>query len=185
MIDEAVEALEGGRVVGMPTDTVYGLAAHPDRPEAVERLYELKGRPDGKPIALLVGSMEQAAGFVVLDGAAAALARRHWPGGLTLVARAVRPFPEWIGDRGLTVGVRMPDHDLALELLGRTGPLAVTSANLSGRPSTVGDVEARRIFGEAVACYLPGTCPGGTSSTVVDVTGPEPVVLRRGPIQID
>ena len=111
MTAAAIEALHAGAVVGVPTDTVYGLAAHPDHPEAVERLYDLKGRDESRPIAMLVASVEQAVEMVSLDVRAWGLAVSHWPGPLTLVARASRSLPCRIGDRGRTVGVRMPDLD--------------------------------------------------------------------------
>lgn len=181
---EAVAALRAGRVVGVPTDTVYGLAAVPAE-QAVADLYDLKGRPAGRPIALLVASVAQAERVVVLTPSARRLVERHWPGALTVVAPAAVPLPVWVGDpeRG-TVGVRMPDHDVLLALLAETGPLAVTSANRSGEPPELDDAGARRVFGGAVAGYVPGRCPGGTASTVVDATGPEPVVLRAGPVEV-
>lgn len=181
---EAAAALRAGAVVGVPTDTVYGLAAVPAA-DAVGALYELKGRPSGRPVALLVASVADAERVAVLAPGARRLVERHWPGALTIVAPAAVALPPWVGDpdRG-TVGVRMPDHPGLLSLLAETGPLAVTSANLSGEPPALDDAEARRIFGDAVAGYVPGRCPGGTASTVVDVTGPEPVVLRPGPVDV-
>ncbi|MCI0678396.1 MAG: L-threonylcarbamoyladenylate synthase, partial [Actinobacteria bacterium] len=132
----------------------------------------------------LVDSLEQAAVVGVIQDEAADLAARFWPGALTLVVRPRMVLAEWVGDRQAdTVGVRMPDHQVALALLGETGPLAVTSANRSGEPETLDDVSAREVFGDAVY-YLQGTSPGGQASTVVDVTGPRPVVIRHGPITI-
>lgn len=181
---EAAVALRAGAVVGVPTDTVYGLAVVPVA-AAVGALYELKGRPSGRPIALLVASAAHAERVAVLAPAARRLLDRYWPGALTIVAPAAVALPSWVGDpeKG-TVGVRMPDHAGLLDLLAETGPLAVTSANLSGEPPALDDAEARRLFGDAVAGYVPGRCPGGTASTVVDVTGPEPVVLRPGPVDV-
>lgn len=171
--------------MGLPTDTVYGLAAVPTNPEAVGRLYELKGRPEYKPVALLVASVEQAAELVSFSDTAAGLAKAHWPGPLTLVLKTLRPLPPWVGDPvRQTVGVRMPDHELALEVLDAAGPLAVTSANRSGEEPGIDHVAAEQIFGSGVDLYLPGECPGGTASTVVDATTDELVVLRSGPIQL-
>lgn len=183
--EEAARLLRAGGVVGIPTDTVYGLAAAPHRPEAVERLYELKGRPSDKPIALLVPSLEAAALLVEFGEPATHLARRHWPGALTLIVPTVVPLSPWIGDRGLTAGVRMPDSELTLSILRLSGPLAVTSANRSGETPAVTHGEAVATFGETVDGYVEGICPGGSSSTVVDVTGVVPRVLRPGPVQID
>ncbi len=183
-LERAVEVVREGGVVGLPTDTVYGIGVDPNDDGAVNRLYVLKGRPEGRPVGVLVASLEQAAVVGVIEDEAADLADRFWPGALTLVVRPRMVLAEWVGDRQAdTVGVRMPDHPVALALLGETGPLAVTSANRSGEPETLDDVSAREVFGDAVY-YLQGTSPGGQASTVVDVTGPRPVVIRHGPITI-
>ena len=185
MIEAAVAAVRAGLIVGLPTDTIYGIGVDPQNDEAVARLFELKGRPTGKPVGVLVASRDQAAELGELSGPARALADRHWPGGLTLIVRPRVVLAEWVGDRQAeTVGLRMPDHDVALELLRETGPLAVTSANLSGGEETTDDIAARAVLGEAVAIYLPGQSPGGQASTVIDATGSEPVVLRKGPVHI-
>ena len=182
-VDEAVVALEVGRLVGVPTDTVYGIAAHPGKLGALEALIELKGRDPAQPIALLVADIRQATELAVITGPALELAARHWPGPLTMVMPAAAGVPEWLGDpaRG-TIGVRVPDHPVALELLGRTGGLAVSSANRSGRPPAVDDRDARAVFEKEVAGYLEGKGRAGLASTVVDVTVEPPVVLRQGPV---
>lgn len=185
MIDEAAAAIRSGEVVGLPTDTVYGIAADPLDPEAIARLYELKGRPDHKPVGVLVASLEQAREIADIGETAAALARRHWPGALTLVVTPRVVMADWVGDRQLrTVGVRVPDHATARRLLMATGPLAVTSANRSGETEAMSDADARAVFGDEIRLYIPGTAPGGRASTVVDVTGEKPVVLRDGPVLI-
>ena len=172
-------------MVGLPTDTVYGIGVDPLNDEAVSRLFEVKGRPEGKPIGILAATVDQAAAIGRLEGEAAALAGRHWPGALTLVVRPLVALADWVGNtQANTVGVRVPDHPVTLRLLTRTGPLAVTSANRSGGPEATSDVEAKAILGDDVAVYLEGTCPGGAASTVVDATGPRLTVLRRGPIEI-
>lgn len=181
-IAAAVEVVGAGGVVGVPTDTVYGIGADPLDDEAVGLLFELKGRPAAKPVGLLVASLEQAVGMGQIEGIALDLARRHWPGGLTLVVRPLVVLADWVGDRQAdTVGIRVPDHPVALELLEATGPLTVTSANRSGSPEATDDAGAREVFGDRVH-YVAGTSPGGEPSTVVDVTGSRPVVLRRGPV---
>lgn len=182
---EAVAAIAGGQVVGVPTDTVYGVAVDPWNEEAVSSLFELKGRPRDKPIGLLAASIDQIEEVADL-GAARDLAARHWPGALTLVVRTRVLIPDWVGDRALgTVGVRIPDHDALRSLLGETGPLAVTSANLAGGPETHDDGQARAVLGDRVSVYVPGVCPGGVASTVVDATGAPLRVLRPGPVVID
>ena len=185
MIGAAVAAIQEGLVVGMPTDTVYGVGVDPTRLDAVERLFTLKGRPAHKPIGLLAATAEQVSEIAVLEGVATDLARRHWPGALTLVVRPRVVMPDWVGHaQTRTIGIRVPDHPVTIELLGATGPLAVTSANLSGQGEVLDADTARNVFGDEVAVYLRGICPGGSASTVVDVSGHRPVVIREGPIQI-
>jgi tRNA A37 threonylcarbamoyladenosine synthetase subunit TsaC/SUA5/YrdC len=109
--------------------------------------------------------------------------RQSLNGALTLVVTPKVILAEWVGDaQASTVGLRVPDHPVLLELLAEVGPLAVTSANEAGEAETVSDVEAREVFGDRVAVYLEGIAPGGEASTVVDVSGAHPVVLRRGPV---
>jgi L-threonylcarbamoyladenylate synthase len=182
-LDRAIEAIRSREVVGLPTDTVYGIGADPLSKEAVARLFELKGRPDHKPIGLLVASLEQAEDIGEIEGVAAELAAEHWPGALTLVVAPKVILADWVGDsQRLTVGLRVPDHEIALELLEAVGPLAVTSANLSGGGESMSDLDARSVFGDLVPVYVEGTAPGGEASTVVDVTGADVVVLRQGPV---
>lgn len=177
------DVIAGGGVVGVPTDTVYGLAVDPRSEEAVGRLFELKGRPADRPIALLAASVETAASIVTITEQARRVADRWWPGALTLVLDPVAPLPAWVGHpQTRSVGVRVPDHPELRELLAVTGPLAVTSANLSGDEPALDDTEARGVFGIEVDLYLPGRCPGGSASTVVDFTQDPPVIVRPGPI---
>jgi tRNA threonylcarbamoyl adenosine modification protein (Sua5/YciO/YrdC/YwlC family) len=184
-LEEAVAAVRDREVIGLPTDTVYGIGADPLSEEAVARLYELKGRPDNKPVGLLVASVDQAMSIGMLDGLAAELAAAHWPGALTLVVTPKVILADWVGDsQRRTVGLRVPDHPVTLELLTSTGPLAVTSANVSGGAESMTDDEARAVFGARVKVYVEGRSPGGQASTVVDVTGRDLVVLRRGPIEL-
>lgn len=183
-VDEAFEAIKAGQVVGVPTDTVYGIGVDPWNESAVAKLYELKGRPEHKPIGLLAADADQA--FEVADLGPAAHLLGHWPGALTLVVRPKVLIPDWVGDSALgTVGIRVPDNQVLRSLLRRTGPLAVTSANRSGGSDTFDDEEARDVFADRVAVYLPGRCPGSGASTVVDLTSGHPRVLRQGPVVID
>ena len=185
-MNEVLEALARGAVVGVPTDTVYGLAADPEHEKAVDELFRLKGRRESAPVVVLAASLEQARALIDLDDTALAIAGPHWPGALTVVARAVGVLSRGIGDpeRG-TLGVRVPDHDDLRRLLELFGPLAVTSANRSGAPPAVDHEQARSIFGAAVPVYVPGVCRAGSASTVVDVTHDAPRVLRPGPVVID
>ncbi|HEX5696415.1 MAG TPA: L-threonylcarbamoyladenylate synthase [Acidimicrobiia bacterium] len=184
-IEAAVEAIRKGGVVGFPTDTVYGIGVDPLNPRAVARLFEMKGRPMGKPVGLLVASLEQAMEIGELGPGVEALALRHWPGALTVVVTPKVILSDWVGDtQERTVGLRVPDHPTALDLLAQTGPLAVTSANRSGGPEATTAAGARSVFGEQVAVYLPGEAPGGEASTVIDATGDDLVVLRQGPVSV-
>jgi len=184
-IERAVAAIRRGEVVGLPTDTVYGIGADPMNEQAVARLFELKGRPGHRPIGLLVASLEQAQVIGEIHGAAADLAAVHWPGALTLVVTPKVILANWVGDaQRQTVGLRVPDHPVALELLAAVGPLAVTSANRSGGSESLSHQDARAVFGDRVPVYVEGRSPGGESSTVVDVTGGEIVVLRQGPVHV-
>lgn len=182
-IDAAVAALRSGGIVGVPTDTLYGLAADPYQQDALENIFVLKGRPQVKPLAILVASIEQAIGLAQFTDRALDLADQHWPGALTLVVPRLDSTPDWLGHRERrTIGLRCPDHPVALDLLEASGPLAVTSANVSGHAAALSDAEARDFFGDAVDVYLAGEAPGGTASTIIDLTEPEPLVLRKGPI---
>lgn len=185
MSTKAVEVLAAGRVVGVPTDTVYGLAADPFQEQALERLYALKGRPADRPVALLVASLEQAGRVAEFTREAEELAGQHWPGPLTLVLGRSQGLPEWLGNlERNTIGVRVPDHPAALELLEAAGPLAVTSANRSGEEPALSADDARALFGSRVAVYLAGTSPGGVASTVLDLTVTPFRTLRAGPLSL-
>jgi L-threonylcarbamoyladenylate synthase len=179
----AARAIRRGEIVGVPTDTVYGLAADPFDEAALDRLYEVKGRGSGKPIAILVASLEQGLLIGAMSDRALELADRYWPGAVTLVVQRLDTAPQWLGDTSRrTIGLRCPDHAVTLELLQITGPLAVTSANASNGDPAGSAEEAREIFGHDVLTYLPGTAGGGAPSTLVDLTSPTEIVLRDGPI---
>ncbi len=185
MIRQALVALTQDAVVGVPTDTVYGLAVNAYSEAALEHLFEVKGRPADRPIAVLVGSIEQAQKMVEFNSIGRALAEEHWPGPLTLILPRADGVPAHVGNRAnRTVGVRMPKHQVTLQLLADAGPLLVTSANRTGEAPAVDSEKAEAMFGDEVAFYLPGAAGAGESSTVVDLTGVLPVVLRAGPISI-
>jgi L-threonylcarbamoyladenylate synthase len=179
----AVDILNHGGLVVFPTDTVYGLAALPYQSEFVERLYVVKGRNSARAIALLISDPGELA--QVSNGPSATamrLAERFWPGPLTLVVTRNPSLPDVLSPQP-TIGVRIPDHPVALELLRMTGPLAVTSANLSGQDNTNTAQEALgQLRGRVDLVIDGGRTPGGIPSTVVDCTGSEPVILREGPI---
>jgi len=182
----AVTAVLGGELVVLPTDTVYGLGADAFSPSAVRRLLAAKGRGREMPPPVLVGTVRAATALVEDLGAdGQALIDEFWPGGLTIVCRAARTLSWDLGDSKGTVAIRMPEDKVALELLAETGPMAVSSANLSGSPAATTAQQAREQLGESVAVYLDGgQCAGGVASTIVDLTGERPRLLRRGAISI-
>lgn len=181
-IEEAVDVLRAGGAVVLPTDTVYGLAVRADRPGAVDRLAELKDRAAEQPVAVLVASIEQAEAIGVLPDWARPLAERWWPGPLTLVLRR-RPGLAWdLGEPADTVGVRVPGHDRVRAVAEAVGPLATTSANRHGEPTPPAAVDAAAALARAPDLVVDGGPCQGVASTVVDATGPGPIVLRPGPI---
>lgn len=161
-----------GAVLAFTTDTVYGLGASADDELAQKRIYQIKGRPVGLPLILMVAAESQLEGYVHVDSRAEAMMRRWWPGPLTLILHAFG---------GGTLGVRIPKHKVALGLLRHAGPLMTTSANLHGREPAMNADEAGSLEG-VMAVIDGGVAPGGTASTVLDLTGPEPHVLREGAI---
>jgi len=181
---EAEAALRRGELVVIPTDTVYGIAAEAFDPVAVDGLLKAKGRGRDMPPPVLVGTVRAAMALVMDFGDAGKdLIDEFWPGGLTLVCRS-SPTLVWdLGDTKGTVAVRMPLHPVALGLLKKTGPLAVSSANVSGRPAATTCDEAMAQLGDSVAVYLDGgPGPGEGPSTIVDLTGTVPRLLRPGVI---
>ena len=183
-IEEAAREALAGRLVVLPTDTVYGMGTRPDDPVATARLFEAKRRPRDLTLPVLVASEDDARTVGVMDEAALALARRFWPGPLTLVVpRTERSHGCDLGGEAETVGIRRPRHLLAVAVLELTGPLAVTSANHSGSPTPFTCDELVELFGDAVAVYLcQDQPPAGVPSTVVDLAHGEPAVLREGAI---
>lgn len=185
-VEAASLAIQRGRLVVLPTDTVYGVAADAFDPDAVQRLLDAKGRGREMPPPVLVGSA------TTLDALATrvpayvrALTDSFWPGALTLVCHQ-QPSLQWdLGETRGTVAVRMPDHDVARELLDRTGPLAVSSANLTGQEAAVDADAAMEMLGESVAVVIDaGSSPGAVPSTILDVTGDRPRMLRAGAIAV-
>jgi len=181
-VDDAADALARGELVVLPTDTVYGLAARPDVPGATERVFLAKSRPRSLTLPVLVADLAAARGAAVVGEMAQRAARAWWPGAATLVLPRTPRSLEWdLGDDRETVGVRVPDEPLALDLLRATGPLAVTSANRSGDAPGRTCEELVDAFGDAVAVYLCRDDPlEGVPSAVLDLTVSPPRVLRPG-----
>ncbi len=183
----ARDALRAGELVVVPTDTVYGIAADPFAPGATAKIFTVKNRPRALPLPVLISRPRQA--WALCDSVppgAAELAAAFWPGALTLVMPQT-PDLDWdLGENVGTIALRMPDRAETLELIERTGPLAVTSANLSGEltPPDVEQIRAR--LGEDVAIYLDGgSAKGVEGSTIVDLARRRPAIVREGPIAKD
>jgi len=184
VLERAAFALVAGQVVGIPTDTVYGLAVHPALVGATEALFALKGRPESIGLAVLVSGTEQAEALAAggLPQRARRVAEKLWPGGVTLVVRR-RDGIDWVlGGDAATIGIRCPDNPVARALCEKIGPLATTSANLHGEPSLETAEELRGRFGEGVAFVIDGGRLAGTPSTVVDMTGDRTRCIREGAV---
>jgi L-threonylcarbamoyladenylate synthase len=182
-LKRASELIASGGLIAYPTDTVYGLSSSLLDEAAIGKIFTAKGRDFNKAIAILVGSPAQLP--LITNGFTASanlLAKRFWPGALTLILPIRQGLPPNLSPSP-TIGVRMPDHQFALELLNKLGPLATTSANLSGQPDakTAEDV-LTQLDGRIDLILNGGACPGGIPSTVVDCTKQQPVILREGAI---
>jgi len=187
-IAQAVDVLRQGGIVAFPTDTVYGVGADVRQPEAIAALYEVKERPLSKAIPVLLARAEDLCSVArEVPKSAWRLAEQFWPGALTLVVRRSPSLPSILTAEGPTVAVRVPDHPVVRALIeGLGAPLAATSANISGQPSSVTADDVLAQLGGRIALILDGgPCPGGRSSTVVDLTTTPPRVLRPGPISAE
>jgi L-threonylcarbamoyladenylate synthase len=185
--DEAIKAagflLKEGGVVVYPTETVYGLGCVPSDTDAAQRVCEIKKRAD-KPLPLICSDIEAARKIVEMNSAAERLAERFWPGPLTIVLPAKVKYSMWVNHGASTLGVRVSPQPVASRLAKETGGVIVsTSANISGDEPARSAQEAKEIFGNKVDIILDGgPSPGGKSSTVVDLTGEEIWLLRKGPV---
>jgi len=180
----AVDVLDAGGIVALPTDTVYGIACRLDAEGGVERLFTAKDRPQDKAIMVLVDDLEQVAGVVELTPAALAL-RGLWPGGLTLVLplQGGTPFPPALTAGTATLGVRVPDHPAPRYLARTVGAIPTTSANVSGGPDTRSAADVVEALGDRIDLVLDGgPSPGGVPSTVVDCQSARPRILREGAV---
>lgn len=180
IIDEAVVALRMDKLVVIPTDTVYGVAAALNE-RAIANIFEAKGRPEDKPIPVLGGAARDLETIVEFNDSARKLAARYWPGPLTLILPRAEGFDLDLGAHTPTVAVRVPKEPRAIELLRKTGPLAVTSANISGEREAQTIDEARSALGSKVGLYIDGGRCAGKPSTIAFVAG-ERRVLREGAI---
>jgi L-threonylcarbamoyladenylate synthase len=184
---KALNVMQHGGLVAFPTDTVYGLGALAFDGAAVESIYTAKDRPAEKAIPILIADLDDLARVTSspLPPMAVRLASRFWPGPLTLVVPKLQTLPEAVS-ASETVGVRVPDHQVARALLRAAGPMAVTSANISGAQSPVTAEEVYEQLGGRIALIIDGgRTPGGIPSTLVDCTTPELKMLREGPIALE
>ncbi len=181
-IERGIEVLKNGGVIAFPTDTVYGLGADAFNAGAVDRIYDIKGRPRDRQFPLLIADVDS---LPLVAGESPPLARflagRFWPGGLTMVLPAAASLPAHLGTKP-GIAVRIPDHPVCLALIRGLGKAVIgTSANLSGRRPALTAAEIRQYLADKIDCIIDGgRCPGGKESTVVDVTGKAPVILREG-----
>jgi len=180
-IQHAIDVLRNNGLVAFPTDTVYGLAAPVNNIESINRLYVVKGRNNTKAIAVLLGDSDQLAQVADnLSIPAQKVAQHFWPGPLTMILPKNPALPDILSPLP-TIGVRIPDHPVALALLKSTGPLAVTSANISGSDNTLTAKQVlKQLNGRVHLIIDGGRTPGGVPSTVIDYTTPDPKILREG-----
>ncbi|MCW2652661.1 MAG: L-threonylcarbamoyladenylate synthase [Mycobacterium sp.] len=186
-IASAIGAVKDGRLVVLPTDTVYGIGADAFDALAVAALLAAKGRGRDMPVPVLVGSWHTIDGLALtVPHTARELVRAFWPGALSLVVRQA-PSLQWdLGDARGTVMLRMPLHPVAIEVLREVGPMAVSSANISASPPATTADDAHRQLGDLVEVYLDaGPSERQAASTIVDLTGDAPRILRTGPVSAD
>lgn len=183
----AATAIRRGDLVVLPTDTVYGVGADAFSPGAIDGLLSAKGRGRDMPVPVLVGSPSTVDGLAFgLSRTARDLVEAFWPGPLTVVVRQAPTLTWDLGDAAGSVALRMPLHPVAIELLRETGPLGVSSANRSGHPAASDVSQAREQLGDSVSIYLDGgPCADAVPSTIVDVSGDAPVLLRLGALDLD
>lgn len=186
-VNDAINTIKSGGIIAIPTDTVYGIGADPFNPDAVQKLYTVKGRPEEKPIPLVLGSVEDVHKVSQnLPPFFFHLTERYWPGGLTIIVEAKNLLPQLTAN-GSTVGLRIPNQPVLLKILQEFGgPLAITSANLSGQPAATSPEE----FGEELIARLnfivdAGKTPGPIPSTVYDISVSPHIVRRQGVISTE
>jgi L-threonylcarbamoyladenylate synthase len=182
--EKILSFLRSGGVIAFPTDTAYGLGADPYNGGAVRRIFELKGRPETKPILLLVNSVAMARSISILSERALALAKRFWPGPLTMILPAREAVPEFVTAGTGTVGIRWPNAAFALRLVDALNqPITATSANRSGMPASVTAAEVCAQFGDTIDMVVDGgELPARGGSTLLDLTATPARILREGPI---
>jgi L-threonylcarbamoyladenylate synthase len=184
-IQRALETLKAGEVVAFPTDTIYGVGVDPFNISAIIKLFEAKGRDYNKAIAILVGDIKQVEVVSeMITESARKLIDKFWPGGLTVIVPKLKTVPDLLS-ANQSIGLRMPDHSICLRLLNEFGPLATSSANISGKQNPLSSREViGQLTGRIPLILDGGDCPGGIPSTVVDCMNDEARILRQGTISV-
>jgi len=182
----ATTIIKAGGIIAFPTDTIYGIGVSAFNEEAIEKIYQVKERPKDKALPILIGDTAQITKITPPPGSRVkSIMDEFWPGALTLILQMLPDLPHNLSSTG-TIGIRIPNYKYTQDLLLQTGPLAVTSANLSGESSANTAVEVLKKLGGKIDLILDGgRSTGGTASTVLDCTKPDPNILRSGPISLD
>jgi len=168
-LKKAIKTLESGKVIAFPTETVFGIGACLNQPRAISRIFKIKQRPKNKPLQILVSSLAEAQKLGRFSQKALEFAKKHWPGPYTLIVPGIKG--------GKTIGLRIPDHRTILKLIREVGPIAATSANISGKSPALTTKQAREYVGDKVDFILPGRTRKGKASKVIDFTN-KPKIIR-------
>jgi len=182
-IQKAIACIKNEEVVGIPTETVYGIGVDPLSQAAVDKIFNLKERDENKPLSILVHSFHDLIKLKIISKVPE-IVELYWPGPLTIIVESELNFADGVGTKNPnSIGIRVPDNELALELLKKTGPLAVTSANISGQEDITNEKDAESVFGDKIGHYLQGSALHGSGSTIVDFRDEEFKVIREGPLK--
>lgn len=182
-IQKAISCIKNEEVVGIPTETVYGIGVDPLSQAAVDKIFNLKEREENKPLSILVHSFHDLIKLKIISKVPE-IVELYWPGPLTIIVESELNFADGVGTKNPnSIGVRVPDNELTLELLKKTGPLAVTSANISGQEDITNERDAEAVFGDKIGHYLQGSALHGSGSTIVDFRDEEFKVIREGPLK--
>jgi L-threonylcarbamoyladenylate synthase len=182
-VQKAISCIKNEEVVGIPTETVYGIGVDPLSQAAVDKIFNLKERDENKPLSILVHSFHDLIKLKIISKVPE-IVELYWPGPLTIIVESELNFADGVGTKNPnSIGVRVPDNELALELLKKTGPLAVTSANISGQEDITNEKDAESVFGDKIGHYLQGSALHGSGSTIVDFRDEEFKVIREGPLK--
>jgi L-threonylcarbamoyladenylate synthase len=182
-IQKAIACIKNEEVVGIPTETVYGIGVDPLSQAAVDKIFNLKERDENKPLSILVHSFHDLIKLKIIS-TVPEIVELYWPGPLTIIVESELNFADGVGTKNPnSIGVRVPDNELTLELLKKTGPLAVTSANISGQEDITNEKDAESVFGDKIGHYLQGSALHGSGSTIVDFRDEEFKVIREGPLK--